>query len=166
MNKKEIQIIFEYDKWADLKMFEVVGALSGEQYKKNLNSSFGGIQGTFVHILSANKVWLNRWTGNEPEPLLIENFPDIKILKKQWDTYQCDISNFVQGLTEEKLNSSLRYKDFKGKTYDELLYQLIQHKVNHSTYHRGQMVMMLRQLEMPVVSTDLISYIRQKEKND
>lgn len=166
MNKKEIGLLFEYDKWADLKLFEAVGALTGEQYKKDLNSSFGGIQGTFVHILSANKVWLNRWIGKEPEPLLIENFPDIKVFKKQWDTYQCDVGNFIQSLSDEKLNAPLQYKDFKGKTYDQPLYQQIQHKVNHSSYHRGQLVIMLRQLKMPVVSTDLISYIRQKEIND
>ena len=166
MNKKEIELIFEYDKWADLKLFEVIGELTEDQYKKDLNSSFGGIQGTFVHILSANKVWLNRWMGKEPEPLSSENFPDIKVLKKQWDTYQCDVGNFIQSLSDEKLNAPLQYMDFKGKTYDQPLYQQIQHKVNHSSYHRGQLVMMLRQLKMPVVSTDLISYIRQKEIND
>ncbi len=100
MNKKEIQLLYEYDKWADLKLFEVIAVLTSDQYKKNLNSSFGGIQGTFVHILSANKIWLDRWTGKKPEPLSIENFPEIEILKKQWDMYQCEISNFLQSLTE------------------------------------------------------------------
>ena len=61
MTKKEIQLLFEYDTWADLKLFEVITALKGHQYKKDLHSSFGGILGTLAHILSANKVWLCRW---------------------------------------------------------------------------------------------------------
>jgi uncharacterized damage-inducible protein DinB len=163
MTKKEIQLLFEYDTWADLKLLEVIAALTGDQYKKDLHSSFGGIQGTLVHVLSANRVWLYRWIGKEPEPLKIENFRAIEVVKKQWDTYQCEISNFLQILTEEKLNAPLQYSDFKGNTYAQPLCQQMQHKVNHSSYHRGQLVMMLRQLGTAVVSTDLITYIRQKE---
>jgi uncharacterized damage-inducible protein DinB len=163
MTKKEIQLLFEYDTWADLKLLEVIAALTGDQYKKDLHSSFGGIQGTLLHILSVNRVWLYRWRGKEPEPLKIENFPAMEVVKKQWDTYQCEISNFLQSLTEEKLNTPLQYSDFKGNTYAQPLCQQMQHKVNHSSYHRGQLVVMLRQLGAAVVSTDLITYIRQKE---
>ena len=144
-------------------MLEVIAALTGDQYKKDLHSSFGGIQGTLVHILSANQVWLYRWIGREPEPLKNENFPAIEIVKKQWDTYQCEIGNFLQSLTEAKLNALLQYSDFKGNTYAQPMCQQMQHKVNHSSYHRGQLVMMLRQLRTAVVSTDLITYIKQKE---
>ena len=163
MTKKEIQLLFEYDTWADLKLLEVIAALTGDQYKKDLHSSFGGIQGTLLHILSVNRVWLYRWRGKEPEPLKIENFPAMEVVKKQWDTYQCEIGNFLQSLTEAKLNALLQYSDFKGNTYAQPLCQQMQHKVNHSSYHRGQLVVMLRQLGAAVVSTDLITYIRQKE---
>jgi uncharacterized damage-inducible protein DinB len=166
MIKKEIQLLFEYDKWADLKMLEVLAVLTGDQFKKDLHSSFGGVQGTIVHILSANRVWLSRWNGKEPEPLKTEDYPAIEIVKKQWDIYQCEISNFLQGLTDEKINMPLQYKDFKGNIYTQPLFQQMQHKVNHSSYHRGQLVTMLKQLGMAVVSTDLISYIRQKEIHD
>jgi uncharacterized damage-inducible protein DinB len=163
MTKKEIQLLFEYDTWADSKLQDVIAALTGDQYKKDLHSSFGGIQGTLIHILSANRVWLYRWIGKEPEPLKNENFPAMEVVKKQWDTYQCEIGNFLQSLTEAKLNALLQYSYFKGNTYAQPLCQQMQHKVNHSSYHRGQLVMMLRQLGTAVVSTDLITYIRQKE---
>jgi len=166
MTKNEIQLLFEYDTWADLKLLEVIAPLTGDQFKKDMHSSFGGIQGTLVHILSANRVWLYRWMGKKPESLKIENFPAVEIVKKQWETYQCEINNFLQSLTEEKLNAPLQYSDMKGNTYSQPLYQQMQHKVNHSSYHRGQLVTMLRQLGTAVVSTDLIYYIRQKEIHD
>ena len=130
---------------------------------KDLGSSFGGVQGTLVHILSADKIWHNRWRNKLTLPLKAEDFPTIDVLKKQWDAYHCDIDNFVQGLTEEKLKELLPYTDFKGNSYSHALYLQMQHKVNHSTYHRGQLVTMLRQIGEKVVSTDLINYIRQKE---
>lgn len=166
MTQKEIQLLYNYDKWADLKMLEVIVMLKKDQYKKDLGSSFSGIHETLVHILSANKIWLERWTRKTSAPLKAEDFPTVEVVKKQWDAYHCEICNFVQGLTEEKLDMSLPYTDFKGNSYSQPLSQQMQHKVNHSSYHRGQIVTMLRQMGEKVVSTDLINYIRQKETRD
>jgi uncharacterized damage-inducible protein DinB len=165
MTQKEIRLLYDYDKWGDLKILEVVAPLTEDQYKKDLGSSFGGIQGTLVHILSANRVWLSRWTGKSPELLKAEKFPKVEIVKKQLDMYHFEVGNFLQSLLEEKLNDPLQYTDFKGITYFQPLCQQMQHKVNHSSYHRGQIIMMLRQLGAIVVSTDLINYIRQKDGN-
>ncbi len=166
MTQNEIQQLYEYDKWADLKLLEVIAAISKERYKKDLASSFGGIHGTLVHILSADKVWSARWTKSTPAFLKAEDFPTVEVVKKQWDAYHCEINNFVRGLTEEKLNGPFSYTDFKGNSYTHPLFQQMQHKVNHSTYHRGQIVTMLRQMGEKVVSTDMINYIRQKEARD
>ena len=163
MTKKEIQLLFDYDAWADGKLFEAIASLSMEQCQKDLKSSFGGILGTLVHILSANIVWSDRWRGKTPALLKSEDFPSIEVVKKKWDTYHHDIGNFLQGLSEEKFNAPFQYTDFKGNVFTHPLSQQMQHKVNHSTYHRGQIVTMMRQLEMQVVSTDLINYMRQKD---
>jgi uncharacterized damage-inducible protein DinB len=164
MTKKEIELLLAYDKWADLKILEACGSLSAEQYKKDLGASFNGVLGTLIHILSANKVWLDRWRGKEPQPLKAEDFPAIETVKKQWDQYHFEIENYLQPLTDEKILEELKYRDFKGNIYEQPLSQQIQHKVNHSSYHRGQIIMMLRQLEKGVVSTDMINYIRSRDK--
>jgi uncharacterized damage-inducible protein DinB len=147
-------------------LFEVIGTLQNDLYRKDLGASFGGIHGTMVHILSADNVWLARWTGKPAAPLKAEDFPSADVLKKQWDAYQCEMSNFVRSLTDEKLRDPLAYTDFKGNTFSQPLWQQMQHKVNHSTYHRGQVVTMVRQLGKSAVSTDLIHYLRQKESRD
>jgi len=164
MTKKEMQLLFEYDQWADLKILEVIAKLNGEQYKKDLGSSFDGIQGTLVHILSADRIWLDRWSGKTPVLLKTENFPTVEVVKKQWNTYNFEVGNFIMSVSEEQLNKHLEYTNFKGDTYAYPLYQQIQHKINHSTYHRGQIVTMLRQLGVDAVSTDIIKFIEQKEK--
>ena len=164
MTQLEIQLLYEYDIWADLKLLEVIGTLNNDLYKKDLGSSFGGVHGTLVHVLSADRIWLSRWTEKTAASLKAGDFPTVDVLKKQWDAYHCEIGNFVRGLPEDKLNEPLRYTDFKGNSYSYPLCQQMQHKVNHSTYHRGQVVALLRQMGEKVVSTDLINYIRQKEK--
>ena len=42
-------------------------------------------------------------------------------------------------------------------------WQMVQHVVNHGSYHRGQLTTMLRQLgAAPAKSMDLIGYYREK----
>jgi uncharacterized damage-inducible protein DinB len=165
MTHKEIQSLYDYDAWADLRLLECLAALTPEQFKKDLGSSFSSIHGTLVHILSANKVWLDRWEGRMPAFLKAEEYPTVEVVKKHWDMYHYAVKNYLRSLSETKLNSMFQYTDFKGNVYRHPLYEQMQHKVNHSTYHRGQIVTMLRQLHLQVASTDLINYIRQKESH-
>jgi uncharacterized damage-inducible protein DinB len=47
-----------------------------------------------------------------------------------------------------------------GEPFTSSLGQMLRHVVNHSTYHRGQVTTMLRQLGVPAPATDLILYYR------
>jgi uncharacterized damage-inducible protein DinB len=163
MTQMEIQLLYEYDIWADRKLLEVIGMVNRDIYRKEVGSSFGGIHGTMVHILSADNIWLARWTGKTIPPLKPEDIPTVEVLKKQWDAFHCEMNNFVRDLSQVTLDQSLPYTDFKGNTFSHPLCQQMQHKVNHSTYHRGQVVTLLRQQGEKVVNTDFIQYIRQKE---
>ncbi len=161
MNPRDIQTLFDFDKWATERILDVVATLSDEQFSKNLNSSHGGIRGTLVHIYAADLVWLERWKGTSPTAMVKEHeVPTFPMLKDQWSHLRSQLEAFVQSLTEEKLQAQLSYKDLKGNPYTQPLWQQMQHLINHSTYHRGQVVTMLRQLGVRPVATDLIAYYR------
>jgi uncharacterized damage-inducible protein DinB len=53
------------------------------------------------------------------------------------------------------------YQNLKGETWRYPLWQQMHHVVNHSTYHRGQVVTMLRQLGAAAPATDLLVYYDQ-----
>jgi uncharacterized damage-inducible protein DinB len=163
MTQHEIQLLYDFDAWADLKLLEVISLLNKDIYMKDLGASFGSIHGTLVHILSADRIWLARWMGKTGVPLKAEDVPSVDVFKKQLDAFQCEMNNFVRGLTDETLNNLLSYTDFKGNGASYPLWQQMQHKVNHSTYHRGQVVTMVRQTGGTVVNTDLMNYIKLKE---
>jgi uncharacterized damage-inducible protein DinB len=75
-------------------------------------------------------------------------------------------ANFLGSLqSDQDLVKSLTYKDLKGNSYTQPLIQTIQQVLNHATYHRGQVVTMLRQLGVKPVNTDLITYYRQQNQN-
>jgi len=48
------------------------------------------------------------------------------------------------------------YVNVKGETWPYPLHEMLVHVVNHSTYHRGQVATMLRQLGKTPLSTDYL----------
>jgi uncharacterized damage-inducible protein DinB len=68
---------------------------------------------------------------------------------------------FVNGLGEGGIGRSFEYKMFNGQPTASPFWQMLQHVVNHASYHRGQVTTMLRQLgEKPAKSMDMIAYYR------
>jgi uncharacterized damage-inducible protein DinB len=161
MTKPEILTLFDFDEWATDRVLEVVSTLAEDQYVKDLGSSFGGVRGTLVHIYAADWIWLERWKGNSPTALIKEeSLPTLAALKERWNEWRDGLGAFLASLPEERLKSSWSYKDIRGTPQTEPLWQQMQHLVNHSTYHRGQVAAMLCQLGAKPPSTDLINYYR------
>jgi uncharacterized damage-inducible protein DinB len=64
----------------------------------------------------------------------------------------------IDGLTDDRLRERISYQNLKGERWEYSLGQMLQHVVNHSTYHRGQIITLLRQLGLKGVSTDFLLY--------
>ena len=73
-----------------------------------------------------------------------------------------DLLAYVGGLSAADLERSFDYRDMKGNPHSSLLWQTLQHVANHSTYHRGQVTTLLRQLGAKPVGTDLIGFYRER----
>ncbi len=69
--------------------------------------------------------------------------------------------DWIAGVTEEKLEEKITYKNMKGDTFTAPYWELLQHLYNHATFHRGQVVTILRQLGVTTIpSTDFVTYTR------
>ena len=66
--------------------------------------------------------------------------------------------SFIAGITDDRLQERIAYENLKGERWEYSLGHMLQHVVNHSTYHRGQIVTLLRQLGAAGVSTDFLLY--------
>ena len=58
MNKDDIQLLFEYDRWANNSVLQSASALSVEQFTRDLGGSFASARDTLVHIISGEWGWL------------------------------------------------------------------------------------------------------------
>jgi uncharacterized damage-inducible protein DinB len=154
----------DFNYWARDRMLAAVEPLTADQYLRDLGNSFRSIRDTVVHTYSAEWVWYTRWQGESPTaPIPFDKFPDLAGLWTAWRELERSIRGFVDGLDDTALARLLDYRLMNGQPGRSAYWQMIQHVVNHGSYHRGQVTTMLRQLGAPPPkSTDLIAYYREK----
>ena len=163
MNPAEMIGLYEYNAWADRRVLEAAGALSTEQFTKELGSSFSSVRDTLGHIFGVEWLWLERFQGRSPSALPdVKQFERVDQLKSKWTEFDPVLLNFVRGLTQEDLDRVMEYKTMKFGVYKNALWQSMLHLVNHGTYHRGQITTMLRQLGAQPILTDLMHFYRER----
>lgn len=158
-----LRFMFQYNAWADRRLLEACGQLTNEQFTRSLGSSFSSVRDTVAHLYGAEWVWNERFRGHSPAALLGgAGFPDlasIRVKLEEMDQYFID---YVSKLSQQDLDRVIVYKTFTGQEFSNPLWQSLHQLTNHATYHRGQVVTMMRQLGVKPVSTDLIGYYREQ----
>ena len=159
MDTIQIKQFYDYNRWANARVLEAVAKITPEQYAKDLGNSFPSIRDTLTHIMSAEWIWHQRWLGTSPKAMRnTAEFPDLDALKTAWSALERAQMAFIRELTNEALQTVIAYTNTRGEAYQYPLWQMMQHVVNHSTYHRGQITTMLRQLGAQPVGTDLLLF--------
>jgi uncharacterized damage-inducible protein DinB len=165
MNKEDIQFLYEYNRWANACVLDAVSRLSAEAFTRDLASSHPSVRDTLAHILAAEWIWLRRWQGVSPNALFNPaDFSDIGSLRARWAEVEREQADFVESIVEESLATVIAYTNTKGEEWKYPLGQMMQHVVNHSSYHRGQVTTMLRQLGAEAVATDFLVFIDVKSR--
>lgn len=163
MNAEDFRTLYEFNSWANRRVLDSCAALSPEQFTRDLGSSYKSVRDTLVHILGAEWIWLERWHGRSPQALLpAEQFADIESLRARWVEVERDLTDFVASLSDEDVSRVYEYKTAAGVPFASPAWQMLQHVVNHGSYHRGQITTMLRQLGAKPQGTDLIAFYRQR----
>jgi uncharacterized damage-inducible protein DinB len=159
---QELQTLVDYHYWARDRMLEALDPLTPEQYGRAMGSSFPSIRDTAVHIYSAEWVWYSRWQGTSPTGMLdAADLPDVPSLRTAWSAQERKTRAFVEGVGEDGVARLYEYSGFNGRPGSSTFEQMVQHLVNHGSYHRGQVTTMLRQIGVaPPKSMDLIGYYR------
>jgi uncharacterized damage-inducible protein DinB len=164
MNVQDLQTMIDYHYWARDRLLEAVEPLSAEQYSRDLGSSFKSIRETMTHLYAAEWAWYERWHGVSPTSLLTaDRFGDLATLRQAWAEHERKMRAFVDGLSGDDVGRVIEFRLFNGAAGASPIWQMVQHVVNHASYHRGQITTMLRQLgAAPAKSMDMIAYFRVK----
>ncbi len=147
--KKYFLKLYEYNAWANDR---VLKCLKAQDVKDEKVLTLMG------HIVAAQFLWLHRIKGlPAPNVKLWGSYTLAQILEmtpeagKQW-------LEFVE--STENFDRELSYRNYVNDAYTNNVETIMIHLVNHSSYHRAQIAMLLRQKGMEPVNTDFITYDR------
>ncbi len=153
-----------YNIWASQRIFEVIIALPEEKQMAEVPSSFNSLFKTVLHMLDAENIWWQRMKMNERITVPSENFTGS--MKELSDTLlqQSRLwEDWVSNASDLSLEHVFQYYNNKTEHFKMPVYQMLHHVFNHGTYHRGQLVNMLRQLGVEkILQTDFSLWTRKK----
>ena len=163
LQREDAERLFDYTVWANHRVLRAAATLAPDDFRRDLGASHGGVRGTLAHILSAEWIWLERFKGVNPTRMLDEgDYPDVVALRDRWAVIEEHRRVWLESLRPDALAEILRYRDLKGNEHAQPFWQVVQHVTNHGSYHRGQIILMLRQLGAKPVSTDLLFWDRER----
>ena len=155
--------LFDYNAWANRTIFDAAAKLPDEQYFRDLKSSYGGVHGTLCHIVWAEQLWLHRWKGKaNPAVAQGTDLRSLSEVRGRWEEVEAERDSMLGAFSEGRLEETRVVKPSSGGEYVHTFRQMFRHFINHSSYHRGQIVAFLRQLGATPPSTDLILYYRRR----
>jgi len=158
-----------YNAWANRRLYDAAARLGDIDYRADRGVFFKSMHGTLNHLLTADRVWMHRFTGDGPSPdrldaIQHERLADLRLAREAEDRR---ISAYIEALDETRLAGSIRYR--RVTTPDEFVQPLmpaLDHFFNHQTHHRGQAHSVLCSFGRRDLVLDLLMYQRAAEATE
>jgi uncharacterized damage-inducible protein DinB len=150
--------------WANQRLIELISSLPEEQQQKEITSSFNSLHKTLLHMWNAESIWWQRMKLSERIVAPMDSFTGNTLdlgngllnQSRQWEEW-------VGNASDLSINHVFQFQNTKKEQFKQPVYQMLLHVFNHGTYHRGQLVTMLRQLGIEKIpQTDFIVWTRKK----
>lgn len=156
--KNHLQDIVTYNLWANRRIINFLQQNSEEGFTQPMVNSFSSIQKTLHHYFGAEKLWLERLQGKS-----LPEFPTFEgSIIDQHEKCLAVSKNFlafIKNQPEDFFSKNCIFEHIDGTSYEVPIQKIIHHVVNHSTYHRGQIITLGNQANFSkIVGTDFITY--------
>jgi uncharacterized damage-inducible protein DinB len=137
-----------YNTWANARLYDAATALTDFERKRDIKGYFKSLHGTLNHLLVADRIWLNRLTGQGVPPQSLDEtlYEKFEALREARELEDRQLIDFVSGLDEAALEQDLAYRTTRDEPKTLQRSVILAHLFNHQTHHRGQATNMLRQL--------------------
>jgi uncharacterized damage-inducible protein DinB len=156
---KLLQNYAQFNQWAHKRLLDLINTLTPEQQHAITPSSFDSLYKTVFHVWGAESLWLGRLNH---APITITGDPFNESMEKLSSALEAVDQLWVEWVAsrnDEQLVQKLNYQNKAGVPFTQSYDLLLQHIFNHSTYHNGQLVTMLRALGVQnIPATDFVAW--------
>jgi uncharacterized damage-inducible protein DinB len=164
--KQHFMMFAAYNQWANGRIYDAAADLDDEEYNRNVGAFFGSMMATLNHVLTADRVWMKRFTGEGDAPTSLDKILHraLPVLRMTREAEDKRIIDWVGGLSDKALSGRFTYMTVSDmRTVSQRLAPALDHFFNHQTHHRGQAHTILTVLGRPSVPLDLIYFQRTEE---
>ena len=150
----DVVALFAYDRWANTKTLDACRKLTAEQYVAKPVPGWSSVRSTIYHIAIATEWNLRTLAGDADESIPTE--ADVATVEDAARLLERAYRRFEElrpAFTQERLDTMLTVR-WPGHTATLPRWSLLRHIVNHSTYHRGQVVSQLKRFGIESPNTD------------
>jgi uncharacterized damage-inducible protein DinB len=162
---KELLLSYaSYNVWSNTKLIETSLLLPETIQQQLVKSSFATLTQTWQHIWDAESGWWQRLQLAEhtifPSSIKPHSLAEISPALLHQSKL---IEEWVKQSNELQLQHVSAYQNTKKEQFKQPVWQILLHVFNHGTYHRGQVVTILRELGVgKIPPTDFIFWARKK----
>jgi len=164
--KQHFMMFASYNRWANSRVYEAAAELSDKEWQKDVGAFFGSAMGTLNHLVTADRIWMKRFTGLGEAPNALNAIVDrtFEGLRKERILEDERIVAWVESLTPKDLAGRFTYMTLTDvRTVSQRLAPALAHMFNHQTHHRGQVHTILTMLGRPSISLDMVAFQRTDE---
>ncbi|NWG33364.1 MAG: DinB family protein [Chloroflexi bacterium] len=159
MNLKDyLTELYDYNYWANKRYLAVAEALAEEQLFRHQGHSWDSVHAVFVHMMSSERMWQQRWRGAPGEFLSPGDFPTAASIRIYWAGVEENLRAFLAEQNEVSLQRAVTYTNPKGETFTLPLWQMMVQPPNHNTHHRGELAAMFALMNIPHPEEEIVQY--------
>jgi uncharacterized damage-inducible protein DinB len=156
--KDYLQQLYDYNYWANKRYLAVAETLNEEQLFRKQGHSWDSIHAVFVHMMSSERMWPQRWRGEMGTFLDPKDFPTAASIREYWADVEKNMRSFIAEQTEQSLLDEITYTNPKGETFTLSLWQMMVQPPNHNTHHRGELAAMFALMNIPHPEEEVVQY--------
>lgn len=160
--KQLLQAYATYNRWANEQITNAILEMDEHLHQQIVQSSFPNLYATVLHLWDAESIWWQRMEGHQQMVIPSKQFnPTMKEAINGLLQQSGEWERFIGSVTEEELQREFDYKNIKGQSFRSAAWTVVHHLFNHGTYHRGQLVTMMRELGATTIpATDFVHWYR------
>lgn len=154
-----------YNEWANNKIIALLKKLPETQLDNETGSSFGSLRKTVYHMWNAESLWYQRLLLTEQPVKPADTFEgSFEEACNNWQHQSQLLTAWVKQATPVRLEHVLTYYNLSNQYSKLIVFQILMQAFNHATFHRGQLVTMLRQAGIvKIPGTDYSAFVSSRK---
>ncbi len=135
---------FRFHGWGNQKLLRLSENLSDEALDASVPLGPGSLRATFVHMIGAQQIWLDRWKNRPSGPFPTGEDWSIEKIRSELDSVDRELDEFLKASSVSGFGQAIEYANLKGERHRHRLSDLLLHVLNHAVHHRSQLLHFLK----------------------